>query len=100
MELAIIENSVVTPEMLISSPTHAAGFSHTFERDIRIMACNFIDSATILLKLTPLTASTAQVLIQRFYFMNSIDRLPIFVSFHILSELECNRRSRLLGMQT
>ena len=55
------------------------GAHSTLDRDVRIMVCNVMDSATILLDLPQIAAATAQVLVQRFFFCVSINDFPLLV---------------------
>lgn len=71
-------NSVVSVAMLQSTPSHQHGFSFALERDARLLACQFIVRASAMLELPQLTSSTAQVLLQRYYFADSIGSLPMF----------------------
>jgi hypothetical protein len=77
-ELGSIENSVVTLQQLIMTPSKQKGFSHCYERDVRVNACLWIRNAVIMLKLPQKTAATAQVILQRFYFQISIGAIPLF----------------------
>jgi hypothetical protein len=74
-----LENSVVSIEKLEKSPSRALGFPPQQEQSIRFIICNFIDSSAILLKLPQNVSATAQVLVQRFYFMEPLNSLPLFV---------------------
>ena len=84
-----LENSVVNLEMLTSSCSQAKGFSAILERDVRLMCCNMIDSATILLDLHQVTSATAQVLIQRFFFKVSIGDFPLLTVMGAVLYLAC-----------
>ncbi|KAJ3325122.1 Cyclin-L1 [Boothiomyces sp. JEL0866] len=72
-----MENTVITLEQLEHTPSYKHGYSPKLERDIRILCCRFIESATILLRLPQITAATAQVLLHRFFFVESIGSLPL-----------------------
>ena len=93
-----LENTVASLEQLRNTPSNKEGFSHHLERDIRLLACNFIKAACVILELYTCltrpqnTAATAQVLIQRYYFVQSIGELPLFnvigASIYLASKLE------------
>ena len=82
--LGALENSVVSLEMLQETPSMKEGYPSKFERDIRLLVCNWIEQATVLLKLPQLAAATAQVLVHRYYFMESIDSAPLIVTHLVL----------------
>jgi surface polysaccharide O-acyltransferase-like enzyme len=77
-ELGSLENTVVSMDMIRETPSYLKGFSHKLERDVRVHACLWIRTATIMLKLPHKTAATAQVILQRFYFQVSIGSIPLF----------------------
>ena len=95
-ELGALQNSTIDLDMLASSCSYKNGYSHKLERDVRIMTCNIIDSASIILDLPQLTSATAQSLIQRYYFMVSIGQYPLInvmgAALYLACKLEENRR--------
>lgn len=95
-ELGALQNSTINLQMLSSTISHKNGYSHKLERDVRIMACNMIDSASILLDLPQLTSATAQSLTQRYYFMVSIGQYPLInvmgAALYLACKLEENPR--------
>ncbi|KAI8902064.1 cyclin [Globomyces pollinis-pini] len=96
-----MNNSTITLEKLQQSPSFKCGYSPKYERNIRVFACNMIESAAVLLKLPQVAAATAQVLLHRFYFMVSISEFPLFdvigACLYLSSKLEeCPRRLREL----
>ena len=82
-----LENSVVSLNQLAQTPSEAAGFSAQQEQKLRFIICNFIDSSAIILNLPQNASTTAQVLVHRYFYMQSLDSLPLFV--RLLLTVEC-----------
>lgn len=58
-------NSTITKQQLEQSPSFVAGFSSVIELNTRIVMCEMVQEAVILLRLPQVAAATAQVLIHR-----------------------------------
>ncbi|RKP09450.1 cyclin-L1 [Thamnocephalis sphaerospora] len=70
--LAALPNAVVTREQFTATPSAKRGVSRSLESQLRALGCEFIQAAGILLKLPQVTMATAQVLLQRFYYVESL----------------------------
>ncbi|BES88186.1 Cyclin, N-terminal domain [Nesidiocoris tenuis] len=68
-------NNVLLPEeKLVNTPSRQDGMSVELETDLRILGCELIQTAGILLKLPQVAMATGQVLFQRFYYSKSFVR--------------------------
>jgi hypothetical protein len=76
-------NPLVTKEQLLRTPSFNDGISSELEKDLRIVGCDLIQAAGILLRLPQLAMSTAQVLFHRFYYVSSLRRYGILVKMII-----------------
>ena len=65
------ENCIVPKERILCPPSVKQGMSRELEVDLRITACEYIQSAGLLLQLPQVAMATAQVLFQRFYYAKS-----------------------------
>ena len=75
-----LENCIIPSERLLVTPSSKDGVSHELEVDLRIVGCEYIQSAGLLLKLPQVAMATAQVLFQRFYYAKSFVKYSIQVS--------------------
>lgn len=66
-----LENIVIPDENLSPTPSMIDGLSEETEMDLRILGCELIQTAGILLKLPQVAMATGQVLFQRFYYSKS-----------------------------
>jgi hypothetical protein len=66
-----LDNVLLPEEKLQKTPSMAHGLEREIETDLRILGCEFIQSAGVLLRLPQVAMATAQVLFQRFYFSKS-----------------------------
>ncbi|XP_026468513.1 cyclin-L1 [Ctenocephalides felis] len=69
-----LENCLLPEEKLLQTPSKADGLDEEIEKDLRILGCELIQSAGILLKLPQVAMATGQVLFQRFYYSKSFVR--------------------------
>ncbi|KAF6207465.1 hypothetical protein GE061_015911 [Apolygus lucorum] len=68
-------NNVLLPEeKLTNTPSRLDGMSLDLETDLRVLGCELIQTAGILLKLPQVAMATGQVLFQRFYYSKSFVR--------------------------
>ncbi|KAL1122377.1 hypothetical protein AAG570_003782 [Ranatra chinensis] len=71
-------NNVLLPEeKLLNTPSKVDGLDLDTETDLRILGCELIQTAGILLKLPQVAMATGQVLFQRFYYSKSFVRHPM-----------------------
>lgn len=66
-----LENSLVPEDKLISTPSSQDGLDSETETDLRILGCELIQTAGILLRMPQVAMATGQVLFQRFYYAKS-----------------------------
>ncbi|KAK3104561.1 hypothetical protein FSP39_004989 [Pinctada imbricata] len=66
-----LENVLIPDEKLSPTPSMQDGLDLDSETDLRILGCELIQSAGILLKLPQVAMATGQVLFQRFYYSKS-----------------------------
>ncbi|XP_014666909.1 PREDICTED: cyclin-L1-like [Priapulus caudatus] len=66
-----LENSLVPPEKIECTPSAQDGLDSATEMELRILGCELIQTAGILLKLPQVAMATGQVLFQRFYYAKS-----------------------------
>ncbi|KAK9506158.1 hypothetical protein O3M35_008143 [Rhynocoris fuscipes] len=68
-------NNVLLPEdKLTNTPSRLDGMDPDTETDLRVLGCELIQTAGILLKLPQVAMATGQVLFQRFYYSKSFVR--------------------------
>lgn len=97
-----LDNCIIPTERLLETPSIKDGMSHDLETDLRIVGCEYIQSAGMLLRLPqvrdllPRTVAfslsflatlkvamaTAQVLFQRYYYSKSFVKYHIQVGWH------------------
>ncbi|XP_065223252.1 cyclin-L2-like [Planococcus citri] len=75
-----LENCLLSPEKLEKSPSVNDGLDPETEFDLRVIGCELIQTAGILLKLPQVAMATGQVLFQRFYYCRSFVRHPMDVT--------------------
>jgi len=66
-----LDNVLLPEEKLSPTPSMKDGLDAETEQDLRILGCEFIQTAGILLKLPQVAMATGQVLFQRFYYCKS-----------------------------
>ncbi|XP_051555096.1 cyclin-L1-like isoform X1 [Myxocyprinus asiaticus] len=66
-----IDSSTIPEERLATTPSMLDGLEHETETDLRILGCELIQSAGILLRLPQVAMATGQVLFQRFFYSKS-----------------------------
>ncbi|XP_064641851.1 cyclin-L1-like [Lineus longissimus] len=66
-----LDNVLVPPDKLYPTPSMIDGLDAEIEIDLRILGCELIQTAGILLKLPQVAMATGQVLFQRFYYSKS-----------------------------
>ncbi|XP_024946407.1 cyclin-L1 isoform X1 [Cephus cinctus] len=69
-----LQNCLLPEEKLNSTPSHLDGLDAETETDLRILGCELIQTAGILLKLPQVAMATGQVIFQRFYYSKSLVR--------------------------
>ncbi|XP_073978378.1 cyclin-L2 isoform X2 [Rhodnius prolixus] len=68
-------NNVLLPDdKLVNTPSRLDGMEPDTETDLRVLGCELIQTAGILLKLPQVAMATGQVLFQRFYYSKSFVR--------------------------
>ncbi|KAJ3299431.1 hypothetical protein HK104_008937 [Borealophlyctis nickersoniae] len=72
-----LQNAVLTLDQLLNSPSKNDGISKELERDMRVLGCELIESAGLLLELPQVAMATAQVLFQRFFYVASLKKFGI-----------------------
>lgn len=98
-----LENWVLPPERLRPSPSqsHKEGMDMDTELDLRILGCDLIQNAGIMLKLPQVAMASAQMLFQRLYyspnysFQNHKMDISAMAALFVASKIEeCPRRAR------
>nr|CAD7395514.1 unnamed protein product [Timema cristinae] len=69
-----LKNCLLPEDKLSPTPSQIDGLDQDTEIDLRILGCELIQTAGILLKLPQVAMATAQVLFQRFYYSKSFVR--------------------------
>lgn len=69
-----LENSLIPEGKLDQTPSHLDGLDLETEKDLRILGCELIQTAGILLKLPQVAMATGQVIFQRFFYSKSFVR--------------------------
>ena len=69
-----LKNCLLPEEKLSPTPSQVDGLDKETEIDLRILGCELIQTAGILLKLPQVAMATGQVLFQRFYYSKSFVR--------------------------
>ncbi|XP_062622271.1 cyclin-L1-like [Saccostrea cucullata] len=94
-----LENVLIPDDKLSPTPSMQDGLDLDTETDLRILGCELIQSAGILLKLPQVAMATGQVLYQRFYYSKSLVKHNFEVvamgCINLASKIEeCPRRLR------
>ncbi|RMX45767.1 hypothetical protein pdam_00004190 [Pocillopora damicornis] len=94
-----LENCILDEEQLQNTPSFKDGLDREVEIDLRILGCEYIQMAGILLKLPQVAMATAQVLFQRFYYSKSLVKhdceIYSMASIFLAAKIEeCPRRIR------
>ncbi|KAK3788029.1 hypothetical protein RRG08_051103 [Elysia crispata] len=94
-----LENVLIPDEKLSETPSMLDGLDKEVETDLRILGCELIQTAGILLKLPQVAMATAQVVFQRFYYAKSFIKhnmeVVAMASLMLASKIEeCPRRNR------
>uniref|UniRef100_H2Z208 Cyclin-L1 n=1 Tax=Ciona savignyi TaxID=51511 RepID=H2Z208_CIOSA len=66
-----LENCLFPAEKIESTPSNADGLSASTEEDLRLLGCEYIQEAGIMLRVPQVAMANAQVLFQRFFFAKS-----------------------------
>lgn len=69
-----LKNCLLSDNKLLTTPSTQDGLNKEIETDLRILGCELIQVAGILLKLPQVAMATGQVLFQRFYYSKSYIR--------------------------
>ncbi|XP_053947737.1 cyclin-L1 [Anastrepha ludens] len=69
-----LENSLISEAKINATPSHVDGLDPETEKDLRILGCELIQTAGILLKLPQVAMATGQVIFQRFFYSKSFVR--------------------------
>uniref|UniRef100_A0A8C9QU33 Cyclin L1a n=1 Tax=Scleropages formosus TaxID=113540 RepID=A0A8C9QU33_SCLFO len=86
-----IDNSLVPEERLSTTPSMLDGLDLETETDLRILGCELIQSAGILLRLPQVAMATGQVLFHRFFYSKSF----VKHSFEIVAMACVNLASKI-----
>lgn len=78
--LISLENCILPVEKIDETPSMKNGLDRDTENDLRLFACEMIQTAGILLKIPQVAMATGQVILQRFYFSKSMVKQDIEVS--------------------
>ncbi|GFR84914.1 cyclin-L1 [Elysia marginata] len=94
-----LENVLIPAEKLSETPSMHDGLDKEVETDLRVLGCELIQTAGILLKLPQVAMATAQVVFQRFYYVKSFIKhnmeVVAMASLVLASKIEeCPRRNR------
>ncbi|XP_041988781.1 cyclin-L1 [Aricia agestis] len=72
-----LHNCLLPESAFKETPSQADGLDHETETDLRILGCEMIQTAGILLKLPQVAMATGQMYLQRFYYSKSFVRYPM-----------------------
>ncbi|XP_032454271.1 cyclin-L1 isoform X2 [Nasonia vitripennis] len=72
--LLTLQNCLLPDDKLTSTPSSVDGLDNETEIDLRILGCELIQTAGILLRLPQVAMATGQVIFQRFYYSKSLVR--------------------------
>ena len=78
-----LDNCVIPEESLRNTPSARDGCPHDLEVDLRVVGCEYIHTAGVLLGLPSVAVATAQVLFQRFFYSKSLVKYNMLVSLFI-----------------
>lgn len=87
-----LQNCLLPDEAFVQTPSQADGLDIETETDLRILGCELIQTAGILLKMPQVAMATGQVYVQRFYYSKSFVRYPMEImamgSIYLASKIE------------
>ncbi|XP_072442139.1 cyclin-L1-like isoform X2 [Chiloscyllium punctatum] len=87
-----LENCLISEEKLSLTASVSDGLDPEVETDLRIVGCELIQAAGILLKLPQVAMATGQVLFQRFFYSKSFVKHPMEIlsmaCVHLASKIE------------
>ncbi|XP_072333947.1 cyclin-L1-like isoform X2 [Scyliorhinus torazame] len=87
-----LENCLISEEKLFLTASVSDGLDLEVETDLRIVGCELIQAAGILLKLPQVAMATGQVLFQRFFYSKSFVKHPMEIlsmaCVHLASKIE------------
>ncbi|PIO34153.1 hypothetical protein AB205_0079000 [Aquarana catesbeiana] len=86
-----IDNSIVPEERLSPTPSMLDGLDLSSETDLRVLGCELIQAAGILLRMPQVAMATGQVLFQRFFYSKSF----VKHSFEIVAMACINLASKI-----
>ncbi|KAJ2808847.1 hypothetical protein H4R20_000589 [Coemansia guatemalensis] len=72
-----LRNPLLTPLQIDASPSLLQGMSPTLEADMRAYGCHLIQASGSVLRLPQPVMASAQVLLQRFYYLASFQQFPL-----------------------
>lgn len=75
--LLTLYNCLLPENVFKETPSQADGLDIETETDLRILGCEMIQTAGILLKLPQVAMATGQIYLQRFYYSKSFVRYPM-----------------------
>ena len=77
-------NCIMPESRLRNTPSAKDGCPHELEVDLRIVACEYMHTAGVLLRLPSVAVATAQVLFQRFFYSKSLVKYNMLVRESVL----------------
>ncbi|XP_072947980.1 cyclin-L1 [Epargyreus clarus] len=87
-----LHNCLLPESTFKQTPSQADGLDIETETDLRILGCEMIQTAGILLKLPQVAMATGQMYLQRFYYSKSFVRFPMettaMASIYLASKVE------------
>lgn len=87
-----LHNCLLPEQVFKETPSQRDGLDLETETDLRILGCEMIQTAGILLKLPQVAMATGQIYLQRFYYSKSFVRYPMEVmamgSIYLASKVE------------
>lgn len=75
-----LDNVSIPSERLRNTPSRKDGCPHDLEVDLRIVTCEYIQTAGLLLRLPQVAMATAQILFHRFFYSKSFIKYNMVVS--------------------
>lgn len=85
-------NCLLPDSAFKETPSQADGLDTEIETDLRVLGCELIQTAGILLKLPQVAMATGQIYLQRFYYSKSFVRYPMEImamgSIYLASKVE------------
>lgn len=80
-----LDNVSIPSERLRNTPSRKDGCPHDLEVDLRIVTCEYIQTAGLLLRLPQVAMATAQILFHRFFYSKSFVKYNMVVSLNVIS---------------